>query len=135
MSAWAQGPQLFLGAHGCLRPIAEAPHSGLFAATYAFLAMQDVNKDRVQDVLFAFKAASASSNSTNSSCASQGEGSWGLSVSAEAAPWGREGRRPPGLNGLLLFLQAWPPPVPSWPLIRAPTAARSGRGLSPKSSC
>ncbi|CAI5791744.1 Uncharacterized protein PODLI_1B010122 [Podarcis lilfordi] len=57
-----------------VRPISQRMWSRTYedAATYAFLAMQDVNKDRVQDVLFAFKAASAGSNSTNSSCSSQG---------------------------------------------------------------
>ncbi|XP_034987372.2 protein FAM234A [Zootoca vivipara] len=57
-----------------VRPISQRMWSRTYedAATYAFLALRDVNKDRVQDVLFAFKAANANSNSTNSSCSSQG---------------------------------------------------------------
>ncbi|XP_033022639.1 protein FAM234A [Lacerta agilis] len=57
-----------------VRPISQRMWSRTYedAATYAFLATRDVNKDRVQDVLFAFKAVSAGSNGTNSSCSSQG---------------------------------------------------------------
>lgn len=44
-----------------------------FAAAYQFLAIEDVNEDKVQDVLFAFKASNGSS-SFNRSCLD--EGSW-----------------------------------------------------------
>ncbi|NXF80951.1 F234A protein, partial [Sclerurus mexicanus] len=41
------------------------------AVAYPFLAFQDVNKDKVQDVLFAFKASNGS-NSFNRSCLDEG---------------------------------------------------------------
>lgn len=45
-----------------------------FPVAYQFLAIEDVNKDKVQDVIFAFKASNSSS-SFNSSCVDEGSGS------------------------------------------------------------
>ena len=44
-----------------------------FTVAYQFLAIDDVNEDKVQDVIFAFKASNGSS-SFNRSCLD--EGSW-----------------------------------------------------------
>lgn len=46
-----------------------------FPVAYQFLAIEDVNKDKVQDVIFAFKASNSSSSSFNSSCVDEGSGS------------------------------------------------------------
>lgn len=50
-----------------------SPEPGLcsIAVPYPFLAIEDVNEDRVQDVLFAFKSSSGS-NSFNMSCLDEG---------------------------------------------------------------
>ncbi|XP_044289488.1 protein FAM234A isoform X2 [Varanus komodoensis] len=61
-----------------VRPISQRTWHRTYdnAATYTFLAVADVDKDRVQDVLFAFKAAAAgelnSSSGVNSSCSDAG---------------------------------------------------------------
>ncbi|XP_062955837.1 protein FAM234A-like isoform X2 [Cynocephalus volans] len=45
------------------------------AVTYDFLAMEDVNRDRIQDILFLYKDTN-SSNTFNRSCADEGETLW-----------------------------------------------------------
>ncbi|NXY85191.1 F234A protein, partial [Alcedo cyanopectus] len=42
------------------------------AVAYQFLAIEDVNEDKVQDVIFAFKAGNGSSSSFNRSCLDEG---------------------------------------------------------------
>lgn len=42
-----------------------------FSVAYQFLAIEDVNEDKVQDVVFAFKAGNGSS-SFNGSCLDEG---------------------------------------------------------------
>lgn len=50
-----------------------SPEPGLcsLAVPYQFLAIEDVNEDKVQDVLFAFKSSNGSS-SFNRSCLDEG---------------------------------------------------------------
>lgn len=42
-----------------------------FTVAYQFLAIEDVNEDKVQDVIFAFKASNGSS-SFNTTCSDEG---------------------------------------------------------------
>lgn len=42
-----------------------------FSVTYDFLATEDINRDRIQDVLFLYKNTNSSNNS-NLSCADEG---------------------------------------------------------------
>lgn len=67
-----------------------------FPVAYRFLAIEDVNEDKVQDVVFAFKASNSSSSSFNSSCVD--EGSWSRSRN----PHGRRA----GLSLLVLISEA-----------------------------
>ncbi|XP_054848645.1 protein FAM234A [Eublepharis macularius] len=58
-----------------VRPISQRAWRRVYAdaATYKFLEVQDVDQDRVQDILFAFKASDSSyNNSTNRSCFGEG---------------------------------------------------------------
>lgn len=43
-----------------------------FAVTYDFLATKDINRDRVQDVIFLYKNTNSSNNSSQS-CADEGK--------------------------------------------------------------
>lgn len=42
-----------------------------FTVAYQFLAIEDVNKDKVQDVIFAFRASNGS-GSSNNTCLDEG---------------------------------------------------------------
>lgn len=42
-----------------------------FSVTYDFLAMEDINRDRIQDVVFLYKNTNSTDNS-NQSCADEG---------------------------------------------------------------
>ncbi|XP_061456148.1 protein FAM234A isoform X2 [Rhineura floridana] len=57
-----------------VRPVSQRTWSRTYAnaTTYTFLAVGDVNQDRVQDVLFAFQASNGSSSGVNGSCSSEG---------------------------------------------------------------
>ena len=43
-----------------------------FSVTYDFLATEDVNRDRIQDVLFLYKSTNSSNSFINRSCADEG---------------------------------------------------------------
>nr|XP_056722219.1 protein FAM234A [Euleptes europaea] len=57
-----------------VRPVSQRAWSRAFAgaAAYQSLQVQDVDQDRVQDVLFAFRASGGTHNSTNRSCSGEG---------------------------------------------------------------
>lgn len=88
------------------------------AVTYDFLAMEDVNRDRTQDVLFLYKSADGGSHA-NWSCTDEGSSACAFVAAVS------------GANGSML----WERPVaPTWPSQSVPfPSARTARPLLPAS--